>query len=92
MNIHMQPQTVVVDPRRQQTFTVMFSTLGMSFCAGQYKASSIDTGKHNATNLLQNRRVAKLESAEIRDSEGKVVAVLRTNLYPKEIEWVTIRR
>ena len=75
----------------QKTFTVMFRAMGMKFCAGQYRASSIDTGKYNATNLLQNRRVKNLESAEIVDADGKTVALLRLQLYPREIEWITIR-
>ena len=91
MNINTQKQTVVIDPRHQQTFKVTFSTLGMSFCAGQYRASNIDSGKHNATNLLQIRHVSKLDGAEIRDSAGNIVAVLRIHLFPKEIEWITIR-
>ena len=75
----------------EQTFTVMFTTHKVTFCAGQYRASTIDSGKYNATNLLQLRHVVNLESAEIRDSSGKAVAVLRVSVYPKEIEWITIR-
>lgn len=87
----METRQVIKDPRPQQTFTVLFKTLGMTFCAGQYRASTIDSGKYNATNLLQIRHVANLESAEIRDAFNKTVAVLRTQLYPGEIEWITLR-
>lgn len=87
----METRQVIKDPRPQQTFTVLFKTLGMTFCAGQYRASTIDSGKYNATNLLQLRHVANLEGAEIRDAFNKTVAVLRIHLYPGEIEWITLR-
>lgn len=84
-------EPISMEHQTQQTFTVMFKTLGMTFCAGQYRASSIDSGKYNASNLLQVRHVRKLESAEIKDSTGKTVAMLRIQLYPREIEWITVR-
>lgn len=75
----------------QKTFTVMFKTRGVTFCAGQYTASSIDSGKCRATTLLQLRRVKNLESAEIKDSSGNTAAMLRIQVYPRNIEWITVR-
>lgn len=74
-----------------KTFRVVFKTLGMTFCAGEYKALSIDGGKYNATNLLQLRRIRKLESAEIQDENGKPVAMLRMQMYPADYQWITVR-
>lgn len=91
MGTYMGRQPIITEHSSQQTFTVMFKSLGMTFCAGQYKASSIDSGKYNASNLLQIRHVRNLESAEIKDSTGKTVAMLRIQLYPREIEWITVR-
>lgn len=74
-----------------KTFRVMFRTMGLTFFAGEYKALSIDGGKYNATNLLQLRKVRKLESAEIQDENGKTVAMLRMQLYPVDYQWIPVR-
>ena len=76
---------------KRQTFKVMFTTMGNKFCAGEFTANSVDTGKAEATTLLKNRKVASLDSAEILDEDGNSAAVLRKDVYPARIEWVTIR-
>lgn len=91
MDLHMELNKILFEKTNMKTFSVMYKTLGMTLCAGQYTATTVDGGKCNAANLLQLRHVKKLEGAEIRDSSGKPVALLRMQTYPRTIEWITIR-
>ena len=79
--------------KESPAFTVYFKTMGNRFCAGEFRASSVDSGKARATELLQNRKLLRLEGAEILDADGKQAAVLRlqTYLMHKTFEWVTVR-
>lgn len=81
----------IMERFKPKTFRVMFRTLGTTFFAGEYKAMSIDGGKYNASNLLHIRHIRRLEHAEIQDTTGKTMAVLRMQRYPREYEWITIR-
>lgn len=75
------------------SFSVHFKTLGNKLCAGEFQATSVDFGKEKATQLLLNRKIRRLEGAEILDAEGKQAAVLNLQKFLMSgiYEWVTIR-
>lgn len=76
---------------KRQTFKVMFTTMGNTFCAGEFTANHVDNGKKEATSLLANRKVQSLDSAEILDESGNTAAILRKDVYPARVEWITVR-
>ena len=76
-------------------FTVKFKTLGMTFIAGEVEADKVDNAKRRATELLEARRIKRIEYAAILApdfTEAALLNVARYNLPIRSVEWLTVHK
>lgn len=89
MATHLTKSTIGLHP---VLYRVMFRVFNTTFCAGQYTAYSVDSGKAQAVELLKKRNLKTLESAEIQDFKGNTVALLRPqSVKTGKYEFITVR-